>query len=218
MSKSIALAALCSVSSAAGVLNIAAPASAQPPDQIYEFTVLSDTLQTPSVCDTEGEGPFGPCTFAEGPAPYKLATLTLTHDALTHHVAQWVEGCNAGSGQGSDCTPQVDDRRVVSFAGPLPPEPSNPLNVPLDPFLQSQQKFWNSGNGFIFDLRVVGNHLSGTIRIDILPPESNFLCGLKMTGNNNNWAGTWTCNEAFLGPLHSFTAISTRVTSPVAQK
>ena len=61
---------------------LVAPASAASPDQIYEFTVITDTVET-RPCGHAGDPPC----FQEGPVPYKLATLTLTHEALTKHEA-----------------------------------------------------------------------------------------------------------------------------------
>src|SRR5262249_61499299 len=84
------------------MLALATPALASPPDRIYEFTVITDTVQTPPICGYDG---LPPCTFTEGQVPYRLATLTLTHDALTKHQARL-----------SDMTdPSTDDGRVISF-------------------------------------------------------------------------------------------------------
>jgi hypothetical protein len=87
------------------LLSITAPLSAAPREEIYEFTVITDTVQTPIFCGLDGEPP---CSFQEGPVPYKLATLTLTHEALTKHEAQ-----------ASDLTdPITDDRRIVTLRFP----------------------------------------------------------------------------------------------------
>jgi len=59
------------MTAAAGLL-AAAPVFAAPPDQIYEFTVITDTVQTPASCnfpaDTVCIGNVPP-TFWEGPVP-----------------------------------------------------------------------------------------------------------------------------------------------------
>src|SRR5262245_33250795 len=84
-------------------------ASAAPPDQVYEFTVSADTLQIPPVFCTPDGTP--PCAYEPALVPYKLATLTLTHDALTKHQAQ-----------ASDMTnPITDDHRIVKLTFPTLP-------------------------------------------------------------------------------------------------
>jgi hypothetical protein len=181
--------------SAVGLLGITAPALAAPPDQIYEFTVLSDTLQTPLFCEPPCFCPI--CTFSEGPAPYLLATLTLTHDALTHHVAQ----LEASEELGAPVTTQIDDGRVVSFV--VPQSLRTSLTVPpvaVDLF-----------NNVNFDLVITGDHLSGSTDVQRLHPTGAAGCTLDMRGNNGNWSGTWRCGSPATTTLHSFTAIATRV-------
>src|SRR6516165_8915639 len=104
---------------------LVAPASAASPDQIYEFTVITDTVET-RPCGHAGDPPC----FQEGPVPYKLATLTLTHEALTKHEAQ-----------ASDLTdPITDDRRIVTLTFPVLPgsggnDANRYLSIPAtDPF------------------------------------------------------------------------------------
>jgi hypothetical protein len=55
------------MTSAAGLLGIATVTLAAPPDQIYEFTVLSDTLETPSTATQTGPlAPMGHAPFQRG--------------------------------------------------------------------------------------------------------------------------------------------------------
>jgi len=90
------------IAGAALLTLVASSAQAGPREEIYEFTVITDTLQTPPLCRPS------PCTFTEGKVPYKLATLTLTHDALRDHQAQLSDQTN----------PPTDDGRVISFIVP----------------------------------------------------------------------------------------------------
>ena len=203
---------------------LVAPASAASPDQIYEFTVITDTVQTPIFCGLDGEPP---CSFQEGPVPYKLATLTLTHEALTKHEAQ-----------ASDLTdPITDDRRIVTLTFPVLPgsqgnEAPFSLSIPVTnpscpagyldrlfeafPPCSSLGHLKVDGDGYTLDLEVKGNHLSGTIDINDDQPHGQG-CRLSMQGHNNNWAGTWVCGFFTLS-LHSFTALSMRVGGEVADR
>jgi hypothetical protein len=207
----------------------AAPAWAASPEQIYEFIVLTDTVQTPPICGTEPGEPK--CTFREGKAPYLLATLTLTHDALTQHGAQL-----------SDMTdPPTDDGRVISLVFSTLPgadgdaAPSYltiPATNPYCPSSYPDRLFQTippcsfiarlriGGEGYTLDLGpIIGNHLSGTI--DIVDFQEHCVgCTLQMQGRNNNWSGTWECvsGGGSRGSLHSFTAISTRINGPMAQR
>jgi hypothetical protein len=216
----------------AGLL-AAAPVSAAPPDRIYEFIVVSDTVQTPADCSAGNTECIGgvPPTFAEGPVPYKLATLTLTHKALKEHQAQL-----------SDMTdPPTDDGRVVTFIiANLPGDlgeaagslslPATAANCPssyTDRLFQTippcsfiiRQKI-PPADGYTLDLGLITkNHLSGAIDITDFQ-QHGYGCALQMQGHNNNWSGTWEC-VAYLGTggsLHSFTAISTRVGGDIAQQ
>lgn len=40
-------------------------------------------------------------------------------------------------------------------------------------------------------------------------------CELKMQGTDDNWSGSWFCDES---DLHAFTAVVRRVTGHIAQK
>ena len=201
---------------------LVAPASAASPDQIYEFTVITDTVET-RPCGHAGDPPC----FQEGPVPYKLATLTLTHEALTKHEAQ-----------ASDLTdPITDDRRIVTLTFPVLPgsgggEAYGYLSIPvtnphcpagyLDRLFEAFPPCSSiphpklSDDGYTLDLEVKGSHLSGTIDINDEQPHGQG-CRLSMQGHNNNWAGTWVCGF-FVLSVHSFTALSMRVGGDVAQK
>ena|SRR5215469_10139578 len=154
-------------------------------------------------------GPFGPCTFSEGPAPYHLATLVLTHRATLDHMAQWAEGCLTNE---NGCQEPIPQTNIRSFAGP-----TTSLSLPIPP--QDTQADWGRGNGFLVDVRLYGGRLTGTIQIDIAPqvggprspePPGNSVCYIVMTGDNNNWSGKWACGVAGTGEVHSFTAVSRR--------
>ena len=203
---------------------LVAPASAASPDQIYEFTVITDTVET-RPCGHAGDPPC----FQEGPVPYKLATLTLTHAALTKHEAQ-----------ASDLTdPITDDRRIVTLTFPvLPGSQGNeapfslsiPVTNPSCPAGYLDRLFETippcSGvarakvvpeDGYTLDLEVKRSHLGGTIDIDTEQPHG-VGCSIHMQGENNNWAGTWSCSFEFSGSKHSFTALSMRVGGEVAKR
>lgn len=211
--------------SVAGLL-AAAPVFAASPDQIYEFTVISDTVQTPALCNADKTECIGgvPPTFTEGPVPYKLGTLTLTHKALRNHEAQL-----------SDVTdPPTDDGRIVTFSvANLPGDLSEaavylgiPETSPFCPSSYTDRLFQTippcsyiarsktgSADGYTLDLGpITKNHLSGEIDITDVQ-QHGYGCALQMQGHNNNWSGTWECIAALgsLGSLHSFTAISARV-------
>jgi hypothetical protein len=202
------------------LIGTASEALAAPPDQIFEFTVIADTV-------TGGVGvpyPFcgSGCVVTENTDPYKLATLTLTHDALTRHTAVL-----------SDMTdPPTDDGRVISFIVEKLPDPDNPfpqlggaasdfLTIPNqrpgcpDRLFQTSLQCTGSpriihDNGYAFDLMIVGDHLSGSIEISDIQFHADG-CVLSMQGHNNAWAGSWRCFAQGAGPLHHFTATSTRV-------
>jgi len=184
------------------LLAITTPATAQPPDIVFEFVVQNDSLEELLCSSLQPGQPIPPgfnCDLKEGPAPYKLATLTLTHAALTSHKAQRIFG---------EPSP-VDERNVVTLAMASPGYgPGVPFNT--IPGLQ----------GWTVDLTLRGGHVSGEIGVSATHPTGSQGCALDMKGSNNNWAGTWRCgspsNPATF--LHSFTAISTRVGGQVAQK
>jgi hypothetical protein len=73
------------------------------------------------------------------------------------------------------------------------------------------------GGGWVVDLKIIGNHLSGTIIVTNVEQHGSG-CELSMQGSNDNWAGTWWCGEFTSATLHSFTAIATRVNGHIAQK
>src|SRR5215467_14207239 len=109
LSLAIAAAAICAPGLAA---------SAAPPNVVYTFQVMTETLlstheaPTAGVCITEPQQ-FN-CTAAPGKAPYLFATLTVTHDALTSHEAQWA----GGSGEVPSPTfppANIPDDNIVSF-------------------------------------------------------------------------------------------------------
>ena len=209
------------------LLGITAPLSAAPREEIYEFTVITDTVET-RPCGHAGDPPC----FQEGPVPYKLATLTLTHAALTKHEAQ-----------ASDLTdPITDDRRIVTLTFPvLPGSQGNeapfslsiPVTNPSCPAGYLGDRLFAtfppcSGvarakvvpeDGYTLDLEVRGSHLGGTIDINDEQPHG-VGCSIHMQGSNNNWSGTWACTFALGngGSEHSFTALSMRVGGDVAQK
>jgi hypothetical protein len=175
--------------SSLALLAIATTASAAPPDQVYEFTVLTDTLEQPAICGPDLQGPLGPCTLSEGPVPYKLATLTLTHDARTQHTTQFAEvGTVAVQFGPKFCgfAASLDDGRLVSFVAP------GALRVPLSP--NQQQLLQIVPDGSRFNLQVTGNHLSGCIDLQLSAEHIGGLCFLSMTGSNNNWSGQWSCD------------------------
>jgi hypothetical protein len=202
---------------------LVAPAAAASPDEIYEFTVITDTVETPPFCRIN-------CVFTEGPVPYKLATLTLTHAALRRHEAQ-----------ASDMTnPITDDGRIVTLTFPVLPgsgggEAYGYLSIPVTnphcpagyldrlfeafPPCSSLGHLKVDGDGYTLDLEVRGSHLGGTIDINDEQPHG-VGCSIHMQGSNNNWSGTWACTFALGngGSEHSFTALSMRVGGDVAQK
>jgi hypothetical protein len=210
----------------AALITTAAAALAAPPDQIYEFTVTADTVTGGTgapfpFCGTE-------CTVTESAVAYKLATLTLTHDALTRHTAELSDMTN----------PPTDDGRVLTFAVETLPDPPNPipglggfapnsLSIPIqkpgcpDRLFQTSfqcpgfERFIH-GDGYALNLMIVGDHLSGSIEIGNIQSHGDG-CSISMTGHNNNWAGSWRCVAFGAGPLHHFTATSTRV-SKIAGK
>jgi len=195
------------IAGAALLTLVASSAQAGPREEIYEFTVITDTLQTPPLCRPS------PCTFTEGKVPYKLATLTLTHDALRDHQAQLSDQTN----------PPTDDGRVISFIVPGSYFLSIPATNPLCPAgypnrlfqtippCSSVARFKLGGDGYTLDLGpIIGNNLSGTI--DILDEQPHGLgCNLRMQGSNGNWSGTWQCGFFETSILHSFHAIAMRV-------
>ena len=168
------------IAGAALLTLLASSAQAGPREEIYEFTVITDTLQTPPLCRPSL------CTFTEGPVPYKLATLTLTHDAVREHQAQLTDLTN----------PPTDDGRVISFSVPSLPGagvgefPQFDLTIPAtNPFCpagypdrlfqtippcSSVGRFKVDGDGYTLDLGpIIGNHLSGVI--DILDEQPHGL-------------------------------------------
>jgi hypothetical protein len=171
------------------------PARAAPPDQIYEFTVISDTIE-PLRCSSIPPPAPDQCETTEGPVPYKFATLNLTHEALTSHEAQWVHHV-------CDATDKIDDGHVISL---VMSSPSYGPNIPNTLGGLCDVSGWD------FDLTIRGNHISGSIN-SVVAGIGASGCFLKMSGSNNNWAGTWRCgspkdpNSVF----HSFTATSRRV-------
>jgi hypothetical protein len=74
-------------------------------------------------------------------------------------------------------------------------------------------------DGYTLDLEIKGNHLSGTIDIADGQPHG-VGCSIHMQGENNNWAGTWSCFFGLggSGSKHSFTALSMRVGGEVADR
>jgi hypothetical protein len=202
---------------------LTAPVSAAPPEEIFEFTVITDTLQTPPQCLGNPA-----CTITEGRVPYLLGTLTLTHDALTQHQAQLSDQTN----------PPTDDGRVISFSVPnnlpggllAPGSLDIPATNPLCPSSYTDRLFQTippcsfivrlqiDGDGYTLDLGpIIGNHLSGVIDIVDEQPHGDG-CVLRMQGGNGNWSGTWACTIFGFGTLHSFTAIAMQVNGHVAQK
>jgi hypothetical protein len=174
---------------------VSGSASAQPPNVSFEFVVITDTLE-PLMCSTR-EPPPDSCEMTEGPVPYKLATLNLTHEALTTHRAQWYRDW-----QGQDT---IDDGHVISL---VMSSPNYGPDVPFKPV-------WL--NAWTFDLKVRGNHISGDIDVEDVTGIGGAGCFLYMKGSNNNWAGTWRCGSPknLNDMLHSFNAIVTRVTPNV---
>ena len=172
---------------------LASPAYAAPPNQVFEFDVVDEDLETSVFACTEHEPS---CTIVENTkVPYVLGILTLTHDSLTTHQAVWI-----------DCSPNctdADDGHVVSFVPSVISEPPDPrerqLEVPFEPTM--------IGQGWTVDLKQVGNRLSGTINIGNAEQHGSG-CVLQMMGTKNNWTGTWWCGE-FPDPttvLHRFSA------------
>ena len=175
------------------MLALGQTATAHPRDVVWEFVVQNDSLEELrcSTLQPDQEPPPGfDCTITEGPAPYKLATLTLTHAARTSHQAQW-----SRDWQGEDT---VDDGHVVSL---VMASPDYGPDVPFKPV-------WLAA--WTFDLKIRGDHISGDIDVEDVTGIGSAGCFLTMRGSNNNWAGTWRCGSprAPATLLHSFTAIS----------
>jgi hypothetical protein len=204
MHKSIAF--LSSVSVAAGVLGVATPGSTQPPNVVYQFQVMTESLRTlpnaPPGFYIQCESPTVQCTVTPGNAPYLLGILTLTHKAFSSHEAQLTTETN----------PPTDDSGVVSFAAQQP----SPIYLSV-PFTNALQAYFAK---YTFDLAIVGGELGGTIDIEDLAGVNGtgHGCQLSMNGIDGHWAGFWWCAFPNPQPIHAFTAIVTREHGKIASR
>jgi hypothetical protein len=203
---------------AAGLMGVAFPVSAEPPNVVYEFQVLTESLRN-CLNNNIVLNPHNDCTVTPGHAPYMLATLTLTHRAFAKRRAQWASGSDA-PGAPPDEKP-VDDQGVVSWGMDgypwIIPNNSNAglydLRLPPPP----NPNGYNFPLYFELDLNIVGGEIGGQVEMAYLQAHADG-CELTMTGTDGHWSGTWVCETGGGGVQHAFTAIATRVNGHVAQK
>jgi len=206
------------------MLALAAPALAEPPNIVIEFTALEDTMTLSTVA------PGNTISTTELPQ-HPLAKLTLTHDALSKHTVQATDLTN----------PITEDGRLVAFTVEgcctnqfLKQLPAGTIDIPSffepnwgcpDGYLD---RIWPTvppcretygqkvqGDGYTFDLQLTGNRLEGTIDVGCCATFGvHYACSISMTGSHNQWSGMLSCFDLD-GPnireRHSFTAISKRV-------
>ena len=170
------------------------PASAAPPDVIYRFDVISETV-------TFGGQPCTPSsTFPCVPphAPYELATLELTHQAFAPNHAAQLETGPAGT--------TVDDG-VIAFTTFLAP-PGSELNFP--PSISFQRVYSATIN-----VQISGVELSGQMSAETVTHGGCYIS--MMSGVDENWVGQRICPDSFF-VTHNFIATVTRVPPGIASR
>ena len=163
------------------------PTWAQPPNEVYSFDVISDTVVSP---------PSPPGTVCAATVPYHLATLTVTHQAFApDHAASLFAGPYS----------PTDNHGVVSFIvspqvgffGYLNWPPTSP--PPLPPFAPSID----------INVQLSGNDVAGSIQDNGPTPSSPHLS--MMNGIDEHWIGEFGQFEGAPACVHSFVAVATRV-------
>jgi hypothetical protein len=113
---------------------VSEPTWAQPPNEVYSFDVISDTLTELPACQAG-------CPV---PVPYHLASLTVTHEAFAPN--------HAASLTATYGMVPADDNGVVSFT--VNPIPFSNLNYPLPA---------GPGYSINIKVQLSGNDISGSI-------------------------------------------------------
>jgi hypothetical protein len=209
------------------MLALAAPALAEQPNIVIEFTTLEDTMTVSTLI------PGNTISTTELP-PHKLATLTLEHAALREHTVQATDMTNPVTVDAHFVSLAVDPQGCCKSA-PIQNLPGSTIDIPsiLEPSWGCPAGYpdliWPTNppcregygqkvqsDGYTFNLELNGNRLDGTIDVGCCGTFGvHYACNISMTGSHNHWSGTLDCaalyNSQGVRERHSFTAISRRV-------
>jgi hypothetical protein len=209
-------------------LALAAPALAEQPNIVFEFTTIANTMEVGPLI-----GDF-PTSTTELPR-HKLATLTLKHAALREHTVQATDMTDPVTVDTHFVSFDIDPSTCCNSSTQLQQLPTVTIDIPsvLEPFWGCPAGYpdliWPQyptcrngygdrvkGDGYTFDLEIDDKRLAGTIDVGCCSTFGVHAgCSISMTGAHNHWSGILSCfnleNDGGAREEHVFTAVSKRV-------